>query len=82
MYCYRIMIFAYLQFHLENKPGWLFFNKMKKEGDWMKVYLVSFPSDIPVLKRIKKMGKKEILLSYYFLKDEKDPMLLKKRKKR
>lgn len=37
----------------------------------MKVYLVSFPNDIPILKRIAKKGKEEILLSYFFLQETK-----------
>ncbi len=37
----------------------------------MKVYLVSFPDDIPILKRLGKKGKKEILLSYFFLRGAK-----------
>lgn len=37
----------------------------------MKVYLVSFPDDIPILKRVRKKGKKEVLLSYFFLRESK-----------
>jgi hypothetical protein len=35
----------------------------------MKVYLVSFPDDIPILKRVRRKGKREILLSYFFLRE-------------
>ena len=38
----------------------------------MKVYLVSFPDDKPVINRIRKLGKEEILLSYYFLSQTKN----------
>jgi len=37
----------------------------------MKVYLVSFPDDIPILKRLVKKRKEEILLSYFFLREGK-----------
>lgn len=37
----------------------------------MKVYLVSFPSDIHVIKRIMDKGKKEMLLSYFFIQEDK-----------
>jgi len=33
----------------------------------MRVYLVSFPDDIPTLRRLRKKKKKEILVSYFFL---------------
>jgi len=38
----------------------------------MKIYLVSFPDDKPVINRIRKLGKEEILLSYYFLSQTKN----------
>lgn len=37
----------------------------------MKVYLVSFPSDIHVIKRIMDKGKEEMLLSYFFIQEDK-----------
>ena len=37
----------------------------------MKVYLVSFPDDIPILRRLTKKKKREVLLSYYFLRGAK-----------
>jgi len=33
----------------------------------LKAYLVSFPDDIPTLRRLRKKKKKEILVSYFFL---------------
>lgn len=41
----------------------------------MKIYLVSFP-DIAVLKRISGKNKKELLLSYFFLKERTDKSLM------
>lgn len=37
----------------------------------MKVFLVSFPSDVSVLSRITNKGKNDILLSYFFIQEEK-----------
>lgn len=41
----------------------------------MKIYLVSFP-DTAVLKRISGKNKKELLLSYFFLKERTDKSLM------
>lgn len=35
----------------------------------MRIYAVSFPTDLPVLTRLVELDRKEILLSYYFLRD-------------
>ncbi len=40
----------------------------------MKIYAVSFPSDTPVLRRLVGLGREEILLSYFFLRDG-DPLV-------
>lgn len=41
----------------------------------MRVYLVSFPDDIPTLRRLRKKKKKEILVSYFFLLEKKGKSL-------
>ncbi len=38
----------------------------------MKIYFVSFPADLPVLERIREKGKNEILVSYFFIQQEKN----------
>jgi hypothetical protein len=37
----------------------------------MKIFLVSFPSDVSTLSRITNKGKNDILLSYFFILEEK-----------
>lgn len=45
----------------------------------MKVYLVSFPDDFPILRRLVKKEKREVLLSYFFLRESKPLRLIIKK---